>query len=290
MKTRALVLVGSAAVLFCAAPALAQQPEPEPQRDEEDVPTLTTQDVRPVEGQPAGAQTEAPPPEDAALTPEERADVEAGEKPPADKSAPPTKKKGPSAAELAWRQQYANAQSQARVAEERAQQAELRANELRNQLGSTSTTAARNEIAAQLDQQGYVARQAREDAGRARAELERVTAEGSSRRFQPAAGPAATTNGRPNPSYHQQRVARAKADLDDANRRIQIYQARVNDARGRILNNSGSGDNYAQARIQTDLDDALKELQTAQTDVQAAQSRYDTAVTEARRAGVPVQQ
>jgi hypothetical protein len=290
MKTRALVLVGAAAVLFCSAPVLAQQPAPESQREDEDVPTLTTQDVRPVEGQPAGAQTEAPPPEDPSLTPEERADVEAGGEAPADKGAGPAKKKGPSAAELAWRQQYAAAESQARAAEKRAQEAELRSNDLRNQLATAGSSSARNDLAAQLDQQGSVARQAREEANAARATLDRLRAEGSRRHYQPAAGPAATTNGRPNPSYHQQRVARAKADLDDANRRIEIYQARVNDARGRILNNSGSGDNYAQARIQTDLDDALKELQRAQTDQQAAQSRYDAAVNAARQAGVPVQQ
>ena len=290
MKTCSLVLVAAAAVLLSAAPALAQQPAPESQREQEDVPTLTTQDIRPVEGQPAGAQTEAPPPEDPSLTPEERADIEAGGEAPEAKDAGPEKKKGPSAAELAWRRQYAAAESQSRAAEQRAQEAELRSNELRNQLATAGSVAARNDLAAQLDQQGNAARQAREEANTARANLERIRTEGTRRRFQPAAGPSATTNGRPNPTYHQQRVARAKADLDDANRRISIYQARVNDARGRILNNSGSGDGYAQARIQTDLDSALKELQQAQTDAQTAQTRYDAAVNAARQAGVPVQQ
>ena len=85
-------------------------------------------------------------------------------------------------------------------------------------------------------------------------------------------------------------VAGASVLLFQKRKGVSIYQARVNDARGRILNNSGSGDNYAQARIQTDLDAALKELQQAQTDAQAAQTRYDAAVNAARQAGVPVQQ
>jgi hypothetical protein len=289
MTTRSLLLITIAAVFLCAAPALAQQPAPEGQR-EDDTPSFTNDDIAPppVEGQPAGAQTEGVP-EDPSLTPEERAEMEAGgEDPKAAGGAKGAPRKKENPAELAWRRQYASAESAWRGAEARAQQAELATNDLRNRLARAGSSGERNDLAAELDRQGEGARQARQEAATAKAAFERVKAEGQARKYTLAPGPSPTQNGRPNPQFHQQRVARARADVEDATSRVEIYQARVNDARGRILNNSGSGDNYAQARLQTELDEALKGLEQAQTDVQTARSRYDAALDAAVRAGVPV--
>jgi hypothetical protein len=292
MTTRAQLLITAVAVFVLAAPTFSQQPAPERQR-EDDVPTLTTEDVAPppVEGQPAGALTETPEGQDPSMTPEERADAEAaGGDAAAGKGGKGTgaKPKPTNAAEAAWRRQYAAAESAYRAAEKRAQEAELRSNELRNSMATAGSTDERNSLAAENEQQGEAVRQAQAAAAAARAAFDRVRAEGTARKFTLAPGPAPTKGGQPNPTFYQERVASTRSAYEDATRRVELYQARVNDARGRILNNSGSGDNYAQARIQTDLDEALKELERAQSDLQTAQEQHRAAVDAAVRAGIPV--
>jgi hypothetical protein len=283
MITRALLL--ATAVVVFAGPALAQQPAPELQREDE-TPTLTTDDVAPapIAGQPAGAQTEAPP-EDATMTPEERADAAASK--PGAPGTKPEGKKGPSKAELAWRSRVAQAEAAERAARERAQQAELALTDMKNRMASASTVSERNSLAATVDQQGNAVQRAQEEATAAAATLKAIEAQGAANKYSRAAGPSPTTkSGGVNADYYLKRVAEAKAALDDATRRVQIYQDRVNEARGRSIGNSGSGDNFAQAKIQEDLDAALSELEKAQADRDAAQVQYDEATRAAQNANV----
>jgi len=291
MKTRALFLTAAIGLVLLAATALAQQPAPEGQRQDE-TPTLSTDDIAPppIEGQPAGAQTENPPDagDDSALTPEERADASKtkGEKGPAKE---PGKKKGPSAAELTWRSQLAQAEAQMRAARQQSQEAELQLTQLRNSLATTSSVADRNGIAAQIESQGEVVRQAQAAASAAEAAYKNLQAEGASRSFKPNAGPSPQTEGGDvNPSFYTERLAKAQSDFDDADRRVQIYQDRVSDARGRILNNSGSGDQFAGIKMQEELDAALTELDKAQVDRDTAQTQLDAARREALAHGVNV--
>jgi len=290
MKTRALLLTAAAGLVLFAAPAFAQQPAPEGQRQDE-TPTLTTDDVTPlpVEGQPAGAQTDKPPAaeDDSKLTPEERADAAKGKGKGGEKA--PAKKKGPSAAELAWRAQYAQAETQMRAAREQAQQAELQLTQLRNRIAAASSVADRNQLVVDIAAQGDVVRQAQDAATAAAAAYKNVQAVGASKGFKPDAGPAAqTASGAANPTYYADRFAKAQSDFDDADRRVQIYQDRVSDVRARILNNSGSGDQFAGMKLQEELDAALTELDKAQTDRAAAETRLDAARQEALANGVNV--
>jgi hypothetical protein len=285
------LLSAAASVVLLAAPALAQQPAPEGQREDE-TPTLTTDDVppQPIEGQPAGAQTENPPDaeDDANLTPEERADA-AKAKGKGDAAKEPAKKKGPSAAELAWRSQYAQAEAQMRATRQQAQEAELQLTQLRNSIGSSGNAADRNAIAAQITEQGETVRQAQQAAAAAELVYKNLQAEGARLKYKPDAGPAPRTeSGDANPAYYAQRFAKAQSDFDDADRRVQLYQDRVSDARARILNNSGSGDQFAGMKMQEELDAALKELEKAQTDRDAAQTALDAARREALSNGVNV--
>ncbi len=291
MTIRALLLAAAAVALF-AAPALAQQPAPEGQREDE-TPTLTTDDVAPapIVGQPAGAQTAAPAEgDDASLTPEERADAASAKsagKGEAGKA--PDKKKGPSREELAWRGRYAQAESQMRAARQRAQEAELQLTDMQNRLGSTGTVGERNALAADIETQGDVVRQAQRAAADAEAAFEAIRAEGESKKFTPDSGPAPTTkDGQTNDEYYRQRVSKAQSDVADAERRLKIYQDRVNDVRGRILNNSGSGDQFSGYRLQEELDAALKELDRAQVDRDKARNALDAATQEAAAAGVSI--
>jgi hypothetical protein len=289
MKTRALLLTTAAALVLFAAPAFAQQPAPEGQRQDE-TPTLTTDDVTPVPiaGQPAGAQTDKPAAEDdSKLTPEERADSAAA-KGKGDAKGP-AKKKGPSAAELQWRAQYAQAEAQMLAARQQAQEAELKLTELRNRLGTTGTVADRNQLAVDIKEQGENLRQAQAAADAAEASYRSIKAAGASKNFKPAAGPAPqTASGAANPNYYSDRFAKAQAAFDDADRRVQIYQDRVSDVRGRILNNSGSGDQFSGMKLQEELDAALTQLDKATTDRAAAETELDAARQEALANGVNV--
>lgn len=288
MKIRDLLLA-AAAVVALSSCALAQQPAPEQQRQDDDTPTFSTDDASaPVVGQPAGAQTEAPP-DDSGMTPEERADAAAGKSTGGAAAAAPGKPgaKGPSKAELMWRERYAAAVKEEAAARQAAQEAELQETELRNGLSSTHTTADRNDLAARIQQQGDAIRQAQQAAKAAKAKLDAIRAEGSANKFSPSGGPAATNaSGKPNAEYYVTQVSTAKADLDDAKRRVELYTNRVSDARGRALQNGGSGDNFAQAKIQEDIDAANRELAEAQADQAAAQAKLDAATDAARRANV----
>jgi hypothetical protein len=291
MTTRTLLLATAAAVLLLNTPALAQQPAPEGQRQDE-TPTLTTDDIAPlpVEGQPAGAQTEEPPEgeDDSQLTPEERADAAKSKgKGKGAEGKAPAGKKGPSKAELAWRARVAQAEAQASAARQAAQEAELQLTELRNRLASAGSVDERNELASEMETQGEAVRQAQQAASNAEAALKSVKAEGTAQKFKPDPGPAPTTKaGEPNAAYYTQRYAKAQGEYADAERRIKVYQDRVNDVRGRILNNSGSGDQFAGMKLQEELDAALKQLDKAQTDLDTAGQRVESARQEAASAGV----
>ncbi|MBK6314368.1 MAG: hypothetical protein IPF53_08645 [Blastocatellia bacterium] len=289
MTMRALLPAAVFAALLVASPALAQDPKEEPR--EEPVPTLTTDDVVPVqvappdEGQKAGT-----PAADEGMTPEERADAEASMKAAAgqgqpDVGAKPDKKV--SQEELDWRSDYAAAEEAARAAERRAIDAELRVNDLKNALGTTSTAAGANAAAAALEAQGNEVRQARVEAAAARAQADRLKSVGARQKFRTEAGPAPVTkDGEVNPAYFLQAVQKASTDLADADRRIEAYQNRIVEMRGEILRTTGSGDNFAVARIQEQITQAEADLARAQTERSAASAALDKAQNEARSAGI----
>jgi hypothetical protein len=66
--------------------------------------------------------------------------------------------------ELKWRADYAAADEAAKAAERRALEAELRANEMKNELQTSSSVAERNSAAAALEAQGKEVREARAEA------------------------------------------------------------------------------------------------------------------------------
>lgn len=289
MSMRALLPAAVFAALLAASPALAQEPKEEPQ--EEPVPTMTTDDVAPVQvAPPAEGQDPGTPPADDGMTPEERADAEAsmkaaGGQGKADAGTAPGSKV--TQEELKWRAEYAAADEAAKAAERRALEAELRANEMKNALQSSSTVADRNAAAAALEEQGNEVRQARADAAAARAQADRLRAIGTQGKFKPESGPAPVTkDGEVNPSYFLQAVQKAQTSLDDADRRIEVYQSRIVELRGEILRGTGSGDNFAVARIQEQITQAEADLARAQDDRSAAAAALDQAQNEARSAGV----
>lgn len=286
---RAMLPAAVFAALLAASPALAQEPKEEPR--EEPVPTMTTDDVAPAQvAPPAEGQDPGTPPADDGMTPEERADAAAsmkaaGGQGQAEAGAAPGAKVTPE--ELAWRADYAAADEAAKVAERRALDAELRANEMKNELQSSSSVAERNAAAAALEAQGNEVREARAEATAARARADRLKAVGAHDKFKPDPGPAPVSkDGELNPSYFLQAVQKATTELADADRRIEVYQSRIVELRGEILRTTGSGDNFAVARIQDQITQAEADLARAQDDRAAASAALDQAQNEARSAGI----
>lgn len=289
MSMRALLPAAVFVALLVASPALAQDPKDPPPDDP--IPTMTNDDVAPVPVAPVeDPQSSGAAPTDDGMTPEERADAAASMKAdggtaPAESTAPGGRKV--SQAELDWRSDYAAADEAARDAERRALEAELRVNEMKNGLGGSSSAAERNADAAALQAQGEEVRRLRAEAAAARSQAERLKAVGSQGQFKPDAGPSPVTkDGTINPAYFQQALQKATTDLADADRRIEVYQNRILELRGEVLNTTGSGDNFAVAKIQEQITQAESDLARAMSDRDAAAAALDQAQTEARSAGI----
>jgi hypothetical protein len=278
-----LLAAAVAAVLMTGGTALAQQPAPEQQR-QDDVPTLTTDDITPPQVATASDGDEAQPAEDPDMTPEEKADADAGKKTAAGAKAG-AKKQNP--AEVDWRRRYAAAQARVRKANEAAQEAELKVTDLRNRLGQSGSVEERRALVAELDQQGDVVTRTKQEAQAAATALSALQQEGASKKYSATPGPSATTKGgQANPNYYAQKYADAQQRLADANRRVQLYQNRLTEGRSRQLNEGGSGDQFAQFKIQGDIDDAQKQLDKATADRDAAQRDLDAVRKAARDANV----
>ncbi len=282
MSCRSLFFASLAAIVFAAAPVFAQN-------GDQDVPTLTTEMVPPstVETPEDTGQQ----PDESGMTPEEKADAARSAKKGEPEQTAPTGDRGPSPAEQAWRQQLSAAESNARDAQARADEAEIQLTNLRNNIGVQSTVDERNALMQQIEQQGAIISQARADAAKAKDELAAVKAEGRMNDYSPDPGPSKTVaGGGANAQYYQQRYDKALSDQTDAERRIQLYQDRVNMARSQLNLNSGSGDAFTQARYTDALNQAESDLAKAQNELAAAQARLQSVVNEAQSAGVSISQ
>jgi hypothetical protein len=283
MKPARLLLAVAAALLSVSA-AAAQQPAPEGRNPSTEPPSFTNEDLPVTVPEPARDASAPAGARGDELTDEEMADAERE----ADTGGAP-KAKGPSAAELDWRRRYAEAQRRSAAADKAAQEAEIRLTELRNQLG-VGGARDRSAVLAQIEQQGQIISQTRDQAAAARAALESVRAEGARRSFSPDPGPPRRTkDGKPNREYYSARLTKAQAAVDDAERRITLYQNRIADLSTRLTINSGSGDQFTQLRIQGELREANEGLQKAQADRAQALQALDEARRSAEAAGFYVE-
>ena len=262
--------------------ATAQQPAPTPPQQEE-VPTFSadgTVIVEPVPEKKESGENAEKTTQEGELTDEEREDL-------AEEEGQEGKKKGPSAAELAWRKRLAAAEKAVSDAEQQFMDAELKVTELRNE-GTKRGSDTR--FQAELEQQGKLVDQARQKVAAARQALDKVRAEGAAKKWSaaPSAEEKATAKPVPKTTAIRGQYSTAKKNLDSVNKRIKLYQHRVSELNLKLTVNSGSGDNYAQAGIQEQLDEANSELERAKGDLPGAQAAFDRARRAASSAGVNV--
>lgn len=252
-------------LMIFATVANGQQPATGRKR----VPRLTTDDV--VRSRPEPVTDEA-------------AKLDEAEQP---KTASGDDKKNPE--QEAWRERVRSAKELAKTTERTAEEAEIRITELRNALGISGQSASeRNDLAAQLERAGPQLTEARANARRASEELSNLLEYGTQKGFSEAPEPkAATDDGKPNEQYYRAKYSSLNDALQDAERRVQLYENRVRDLNQRIRANTGTGDNFYTNQIQQDRDEAQEKLNEAIAARAKAQEDINALVEEARRAGLP---
>jgi lambda repressor-like predicted transcriptional regulator len=266
----ALRLIGTLALgLVVPICSVAQQQPPPPPKK---VPTLTTEDVMRRGGD------------------VETSDVveESSGKKKSDAGAKASGERGDkteiSSEEKAWRENVKQARQRADAAQRAAEEAELRVTDLRNRLSVSGLDQRdRNVILAEMEETGDTVKQLRAEAKQAKSDLENALDQGREKGYREDAGPSE----KPNESYYREKYAKLTKELDDAQRRVQLYDDRVRDINQRITINSRTGDNYFIAKLQQDRDEAQQSLQDAQASVEKAQQDIDALKEEARTSGVP---
>jgi chromosome segregation ATPase len=188
--------------------------------------------------------------------------------------------------EASWRERVEKARERAKAAQRDAEEAELLITQLRNRLGNSGGTPKdRNETAAELDQMGPRLRELREEARTAEAELKEVLEDGKKKSFSEGQGPKATVeNGEPNDEYYKTKHTQAIQAIQDADRKMQLYENRIRELNERL--NSPSVDRFSASQLQQDREEAQQKLEEAREAQAKAQTELDELKEEARRAGV----
>jgi hypothetical protein len=280
--TNALVLT----MLLWLTAAAAQQPATGRQK----APRLTTDDLlRPPAAQPsADSRDAATKPEDVAKA--DPVDPKAGQ--------PKATEVKVSDEESSWRERVGKARTRAKELERAAEEAELRITALRNELGTSGQSARfRNDTAAELGQAGPRLTELRAQARVAADDAAQLIEYGKTKGFTESEGPKPTgEEGKPNEDYYRTQFTKQTEALENAQRRVQLYDNRVRDLNQQISTNSGGkdkngrntgGDSFYGVQLQKDREEAQQKLEEARAAQTQAQSALDALMEEARRAGVP---
>jgi hypothetical protein len=203
-----------------------------------------------------------------------------------------------SAEEASWRERVGKARSRAKELERSAEEAELRITQLRNELGTSGQTARyRNDTIAELGQAGQRLTEVRAQARAAADDAAQLAEYGRQKGFSEAEGPKATSEaGKPNEEYYLSQFSKLTEALEDAQRRVQLYDNRIRDVNQQLMSNSSGktrtgrgtgGDSFFAMQLQKDRDDAQQKLDEARAAQTKAQNDLYALREEARRAGVP---
>ena len=280
--TNALVFI----MLLWLTAAAAQQPATGRQK----APRLTTDDVvrPPAAQQSAESKEVAAKPEDAGKA--DPAGPKAGQ--------PKATEVKVSDEESSWREQVGKARTRAKELERAAEEAELRITALRNELATSGQSARfRNDTAAELGQAGQRLTELRAQARIAADDAAQLIEYGKTKGFTESEGPKPTAEeGKPNEEYYRTQFTKLTEALENAQRRVQLYDNRVRDLNQQISTNSGGkdkngrstgGDSFYGVQLQKDREEAQQKLEEARAAQTQAQTALDALMEEARRAGVP---
>lgn len=195
----------------------------------------------------------------------------------------------PSAEETSWRDAVKKARTRADSTLRAAEETELKVTDLRNQLAASGQGPGdRNQTMSELATVGDLLKRQRAEARDAASELNKLLDEGRQKGYSVEEGPAPVSKGgEPNESYYRSRFAELNQSLQDADRRAQLYQNRINDLNQRISGNSRSGDNFFIGQLQQERDEAQHSLDQARESSQKVQADIEALKDQARAAGLP---
>jgi hypothetical protein len=264
----------------CTFTANAQE-----QTERRRTPRLTTDDVTTSR---VGRATESPMPEAGANKVNEAAKTTASKSPGASKNAEAANQKDAkdNPEELTWQKNVTAARRRAEDLQRAAEEMELRATQLRNDLNASGQGAKdRNAVAQAMEQTGNEVTRLRGEAREADRALKALLEEGSEKGFREETGPKPTTkDGKTNNSYYRQRYETLNKAMADAQRRVQLYENRLRNLNELLTN--PSRDRFSGAQLEQDRAEAQTKLEEARAAYEKAQLDLQKLLDEANRAGV----
>ncbi|MBI3653166.1 MAG: hypothetical protein HY231_19230 [Acidobacteria bacterium] len=193
-------------------------------------------------------------------------------------------------AEMAWSIRLRIAQERARDLERRADATELEINRLQNRLFSGEPRPSKTQVEwiANIGELTRELRRLRGEAQIARAQVEELLDEGVAAGFRAYATTTALQlqEGMSAGQYYRTRDGELKTELSDTERRAEVMQLRINDLSRRILLNSGSGDEFYNARLRDRKTDLEVELSALLTREEYTNRKLDELRRQARAVGI----
>jgi hypothetical protein len=193
-------------------------------------------------------------------------------------------------AEESWAIRLRIAQEKSKELERRADVTELEINRLKNVLysGEPRPPKTHKELIAQVESLTAEVRRLRAEAQLAKTEVEALLDEGAAAGFRSYSTATASQLGRPMSAgqYYRTRYGELKTELIDAERRAEVLQLRINDLSRRVLLNSGSGDEFYNARLRDVKNDLELDLSDALAREDAINRRIEELRRQARAAGI----
>jgi len=269
MKSPGSVVIAAAALM--ALPAWVFCTQQNAQNNKKPVPSMTSDDV-------------------IADRPVQPAETASADRPRTSEQAKPADASGKaSAEEIAWRQAVKKARALADSSQRAAEDTELRMTELRNQLSASGQGPGdRNQTMNDLAATGDTLKRQKAEAREAANDLNKLLEDGRQKGYREEEGPPSVSKkGEPNEDYYRTKFAELNQALQDADRRVQLYQNRINELNQRISGNSRTGDNFYIGQLQQDRDEAQHSLDQAREASQKAQADISALKDQARAAGLP---
>jgi len=194
-----------------------------------------------------------------------------------------------SAEEIAWREAVKKARKLADSTQRTAEDTELRVTELRNQLSASGQGPGdRNQTMNDLSATGDTLKRQKAEAREAADDLNKLLEDGRKKGFREEEGPSSVSKkGEANEDYYRSKFAELNQAMQDAERRVQLYQNRINELNQRISGNSRTGDNFYIGQLQQERDEAQHSLDQAREKSQKAQADINALKDQARAAGLP---
>jgi DNA repair exonuclease SbcCD ATPase subunit len=200
-------------------------------------------------------------------------------------------------AQEALQKKYNDNQKKLNTLDKEKTQSELQLQELRNRLRASAVDPQQYEaLAQQIREAEAKVKDLNNQYGATRQSLDAAKQEADTKgyKFKSEDIPKVDKNGRPNPTYYTKNYGELADRQRLAESKIQLYQARLNEARQRTYQSRSQNPNrvgspyFTDPEVKKAFEEAQTELQKAQEELQKTTEGLDTLRREARSVGVDV--